>query len=49
MSRILFGIDDNFDEMILHEDGPVENATAIAYFASFIFSDFADGYRRSGK
>jgi len=36
--RILFGIDDNFDEMIFHEDGPVENATAIAYFISFIFS-----------
>jgi len=36
--RILFGVDDNFDEIIFHEDGPIENATVIAYFLSFIFS-----------
>jgi len=38
VSRILFGVDDNFDQMILEEDGPIENVTAIAYFISFIFS-----------
>jgi len=36
--RILFGIDQNFDDMIFDEDGPIENASAIAYFISFIFS-----------
>lgn len=36
--RILFGIDDDFYEKLTVEDGPIENATAIAYFISFIFS-----------
>lgn len=36
--RVLLGIEDNFHEKILEEDGLIENATAIAYFISFIFS-----------
>jgi len=36
--RILFGIDDDFYFKVTDEDGPIENATAIAYFISFIFS-----------
>ena len=36
--RVLLGIEDDFHEKILEEDGLIENATAIAYFISFIFS-----------
>jgi len=35
---MLVGIDDDFDEIIFDEDGPIENATAIVYFISFVFS-----------
>jgi len=36
--RILYGIDVDFYINVIREDGPIENATAIAYFISFIFS-----------
>lgn len=38
LTKILFGVDNEFYQKATEEDGPIEYATAIAYFISFIFS-----------
>jgi len=49
VTKLLFGIDDLIYFLITKEDGPIEYATAIAYFISFIFSVLICRYFKQRK
>jgi len=49
VTKLLFGVNNEIYYLITIEDGPIENATAIAYFISFIFSVLICGYFKQRK
>ncbi len=49
VAKLLFGVDNEIYQQITKEDGPIEYATAIVYFISFIFSVLICRYFKQRK